>query len=428
MEIDLFKADLDNITFSDIELFTGIHPSGSSRPENERPPEGIRLDYKVDMPDDIGKTVAAFANTYGGIIMLGIEEAEYPPRSKKQKQNIPKAIPGITTKGGDIKSRITNKIVATVYPRPYFSISRPVEIPDLTDKAVVVIRVEESWTTPHMFIKDNKNEIKIRVNDNNFPASLHEIEWLFERRTSRRRQLSENISDHFFDELFITSTIDTSTTSRMNQHNRIHFIPFDRLSFRLDRNSERLFEKQIKKSFNLSSLNIYSRHAEYYEIGICDYSQGKFINEKWRLYSNGSMGFISEFGGGSPRIERLGRLICDTICAFKVYKEVLVEGGYFGQSYLQHELSSAKETKLLPEMLEPVSNMYDPMEGINLGKDAISSAIYPHEHKISRTLDFSDIEKPEEIIAEIFLEHLRALFDGNIDYNKLLEHVRYLNF
>ncbi len=207
MEIDLFKADLDNITFSDIELFTGIHPSGSSRPENERPPEGIRLDYKVDMPDDIGKTVAAFANTYGGIIMLGIEEAEYPPRSKKQKQNIPKAIPGITTKGGDIKSRITNKIVATVYPRPYFSISRPVEIPDLTDKAVVVIRVEESWTTPHMFIKDNKNEIKIRVNDNNFPASLHEIEWLFERRTSRRRQLSENISDHFFDELFITSVL-----------------------------------------------------------------------------------------------------------------------------------------------------------------------------------------------------------------------------
>ncbi len=421
MEMDLFKMDLDNITFPDIESFTGIHS-----PENERPPEGIRLDYKADMPDDIGKTVTAFANTYGGIIMLGVDEAEYSPHSKKQKQNIPKAIPGII-KGGDIKSRITNMIVNTVYPRPYFSISRPVEIPALTGKAVVVIRVEESWTTPHMFIKDNKNEIRIRVNDNNFPASLHEIERLFERRKSREHQLSESISEHFFDDLFITSTMDTSTPSRMNQHHRIHFIPFDTLFFRLDRNSERLFEKQIKTSFNQPILNIHSRHAEYYEIGICYYSQGKFINKKWRLYSNGSMGFISEFGGGSPRTEHLGKLISDMLCAFKVYKKNLVEGGYFGQSYLRHELSSVKETKLLPEMLEPVSNTYDSMEGMNLGKDTISSSIYPHEHKTSLTLDFSDIEKPEEIIAEKFLEHLRTLFDGNIDYNKLLEHVRYLN-
>lgn len=426
MEIDLFKVDLDNITYTDIESFTGIHLTGSSRPENERPPEGIRLDYKADMPDDLGKTVTAFANTYGGIIMLGVDESEYSPHGKKQKQNIPVAIPGIK-KGGDIKSRITNMIVTTIYPRPYFSISRPVEIPDQTDKAVVVIRIEESWTTPHMFIKANKNEIMIRVNDNNFPASLHEIENLFERRKSREHQLSESISDHFFDELFITSTIDISTTSRVNQHHRIHFIPFDTLPFRLDRNSERFFEKQIKASFNLPSLNIHSRHAEYYEIGICDYTQGKFINEKWRLYSNGSMGFISEFGGGSPRTEHLGKLISDALCAFKVYKEILIEGGCFGQSYLQHELSSIKETKLLPEMLEPVSNMYDPMEGINLGKDAISSTIHPHEHKTSRTLDFSEVERPEERIAEIFLEHLRTLFDGNIDYSKLLEHVRYLN-
>lgn len=426
MEIDLFNADLDNITFPDIELFTGIHLKGSSRPENERPPEGIRLDYKTDMPDDLGKTVTAFANTYGGIIILGVDESEYSPDGKKQKQNIPKAIPGIK-KGGDIKSRITNMIVTTVYPRPYFSISRPVEIPDQPDRAVVVIRVEESWTTPHMSIKANKNEIMIRVNDNNFPASLHEIESLFERRKSRVHQMTERISQQFIEDLFINSIIDESTTSRMNQHHRMHFNPSNILQFRLDRNSERLFEKQIKTSFHLSSLNLHSRHAEYYEIGICDYTQGKFINEKWRLYSNGSMGFISEFGGGSPRTEHLGKLIYDTLCVFKVYKEILLEAGYFGQSYLRHELSSVKETKLLPEMLDPASNMYDPMEGMNLGNDTISSTIHPHEHNTSCTLDFSNIERPEETIAEIFLEHLRTLFDGNIDYSKLLEHVRYLN-
>lgn len=422
MDIDLFNADLDNITFSDIELFTGI-----LRPKNERPPEGIRLDYKADMPDDLGKIVIAFANTYGGIIILGVEEAEYSPNGKKQKQNVPVAIPGIK-KGGDIKSRITNMIVTTVYPRPHFSISRPLDILNQQDIAVVVIRVEESRITPHMFIKANRNEIMTRINDNNFPAPLHEIENLFERRKSQGHPMSESIFQHFREDLFISSILDDkSTTSRMNQHHRMYFIPFDTLYIRLDRNYERFFEKQIKTSFNTSNLNIHSRHAEYYEIGICDYTPGKFINVKWRLYSNGSMGFISEFGGGSPRRERLGKLIYDALCAFKVYKEILGEDEYFGQSYLHHELSSVKETKLLPEMLEPVSNMYDPMEGVKLGKDTISSTIHPHEHKTSRTLDFSDIERPEETIAEIFLEHLRALFDGNIDYNKLLEHVRSLN-
>ena len=56
MDRDLYRIDLDDLKFSDIELFTGI-----SRPEAERPQESLRLDYNEHVPDDIGDIVTAFA-------------------------------------------------------------------------------------------------------------------------------------------------------------------------------------------------------------------------------------------------------------------------------------------------------------------------------------------------------------------------------
>ena len=41
---------------------------------NQRIQEGATLDYKKDFPNNLQKTIASFANTMGGIILIGVDE------------------------------------------------------------------------------------------------------------------------------------------------------------------------------------------------------------------------------------------------------------------------------------------------------------------------------------------------------------------
>ncbi len=407
MERDLFQINLDNIQFSDIEQFTGIE-----RPENERPKEGVRLDFKKEISDKIGDTVTAFANTYGGLIILGV-------KSDKNKQNIPVEISGIQgTK--DIKPTIVNKILSTVYPRPSFSVGVAIH-DEKPDHVVVVIRVYESRIAPHMYIAGQSNKISVRVEDENRYASLQEIETLFERRKrlASKDFLTQNLSDLY------VSWKQNGQESRSGNHHKISLIPFDNFGIRLDRNSEREFSNFIRTSFRKDkSIDTDSHHAEYYQIEARN--RERDYHRIWRLYTSGALEFVSQVGNGTPRQENLGDMIVDTISIIEVYKTLLKEKGGFGKSYLQHEISIVENTTLLPKMPSSTDDDcdYDTMNGISLKKDTVNKYVGPNKHVISRELDFSTIDDPEEMIADFFLEHLRMLFQGSIDYEKLLENVK----
>src|SRR6266849_6417511 len=59
----LYVKPADQITWNDIESFC-----------QQGLPEGAYLDYKEDFPKNLEKTIAAMANTLGGIILIGVEE------------------------------------------------------------------------------------------------------------------------------------------------------------------------------------------------------------------------------------------------------------------------------------------------------------------------------------------------------------------
>ncbi len=109
-EMDLFTVDLERTSIADLEDFLGLKD-----PIEMRPPEGLRIDYKLKEPDDFPETVAAFANSYGGLMFIGVE-------SKRQKHNLPISLPGVAFIGGDVRARITGKILSQVHPRPEISI------------------------------------------------------------------------------------------------------------------------------------------------------------------------------------------------------------------------------------------------------------------------------------------------------------------
>ncbi len=119
------KASAD-ITFSDIEDFCREYG------------EGVRVEYKREINKDIPKIVSSFANTLGGIFIIGAET------DAMNKVVLP--IKGIPKRTG-IEEQIQQSALTGIYPAvvPEILICA---VPN-TGAVVVIIRVDESVQAPH---------------------------------------------------------------------------------------------------------------------------------------------------------------------------------------------------------------------------------------------------------------------------------------
>jgi len=169
----------------------------------EQIPEGETIEYKGDFPSNLEKSISAMANTYGGIILIGVE-------ADKIKNTPNPSINGIKPEKG-LEERVTSICLRNIYP-PY---SPPiVKVCDFKnekgeDRAVVFIRVHESDQTPHAI--NNNTDVYLRIRSQNEPlkkgtlrkATLDEIDWLKNRRqkaVENRERLVE-IADRRFESM-----------------------------------------------------------------------------------------------------------------------------------------------------------------------------------------------------------------------------------
>jgi hypothetical protein len=174
----LFSKKMDEIKFSDIEAFCSL-----DSPEEQRPHEGLRIDFKSSFPNDLPKFLVAFANTSGGIILLGVEE----------NQGVPQKIVGVPLGKADIKTRITEIAYSAINPPlvPEVGLAR---MPNDDSKGVVVVRIQESQYPPHMVESGSENSIYVRVNDECQKADLRTIEALLAKRKSATETFSNLVS------------------------------------------------------------------------------------------------------------------------------------------------------------------------------------------------------------------------------------------
>jgi len=166
MESSIFVLELSRITFDDIKSFC-----------NQGFSEGPRIEYKKDFPRNLklAETICAFANTQGGIILIGVQA--------EKKTNRPAAIPGIELREG-LEERVINLCLSHISP----TISPQVKVcdfksdprKDVSDRAILFIRVRFSYMAPHYLLRDNK--IWVRAHDRNSLADLPTIESLIGRR------------------------------------------------------------------------------------------------------------------------------------------------------------------------------------------------------------------------------------------------------
>lgn len=156
----LFTKEIEKITYQDVVDFC-----------NQQYRENIHLDYKQDLDGSLAKTIAAMANTWGGLIVIGVEDEDSKPK-----------LPAIGIPHKEhLREQINNIILGNITP-PVFPEIQICKKED-NQKVFIVIRVLQSNLTPHG-IKNN-SKVYIRTDTSNEPeelATIDRILWLVERR------------------------------------------------------------------------------------------------------------------------------------------------------------------------------------------------------------------------------------------------------
>ena len=159
----MFNLSKDEITFEVVENFCREWP------------EGVRVEYKQEIKD-IPKIVSSFANTQGGIYIIGV-------KANQTDNTVVFPIEGMPDTAG-FEERIMQSAFEGIYP-PVIPEVIKVNVPD-TDNVVVIVRVDESVNAPHAI--QNSTRVYIRVGSVTQPykkpelAEIDRIEYLFKRR------------------------------------------------------------------------------------------------------------------------------------------------------------------------------------------------------------------------------------------------------
>lgn len=170
----LFSKPIDSITYEDVVSFCQLQIK-----------ETVNLDYKLDFPNDLAKTISAFANTYGGLLLIGVDEMDGRPKPPYVGLDYMERL----------QERVINVCIDSIYP-PIVPEVAVCASPD--KKAFVVVRVPESLDTPHAI--QSNSRAYIRTGNTNKPEdslTFDQLEWLIKRREKSielRQSLYENAS------------------------------------------------------------------------------------------------------------------------------------------------------------------------------------------------------------------------------------------
>lgn len=109
-DIDLYKDDLaapeDKELYAAVEVFARI-----ASPQPERTQEGYLLDFKGTWSDSALRAVAAFANTFGGLLLIGVTDED--GRADE--------LVGVPSQRHELKTRIASSIASNISPTPSYN-------------------------------------------------------------------------------------------------------------------------------------------------------------------------------------------------------------------------------------------------------------------------------------------------------------------
>jgi hypothetical protein len=174
--VSLRTKPIGEITFADVKSFC-----------DQQIPEDLRTDYKSDWPKELAKELAAFANTVGGLLIIGVKE--------NPDTRTPDKIVGVL---GTISAseRVTNAGLSLA-PSLAVETTDAIQLEGDPTRSVYVVRVPPSRLAPHIDAK--RDRVHVRTVDVSHPsgitsATIDRIALMLQQRDRYRAQRDDFIS------------------------------------------------------------------------------------------------------------------------------------------------------------------------------------------------------------------------------------------
>jgi hypothetical protein len=417
MAKDLFSEKLELISFTDVEEFLGM-----SSPVAARPTEGALLDYKVDDSGDWVDAVAAFANTAGGLLFFGVQ-------SDKRQNNAPIAVPGLVFSGGDIKARLTAKIVSQVSPRPEFDIGA-MPLPTDSNRFIVVLRVREGTYPPYQYAKErDKIRFPIRVQDTSRQATLRDMEYLFGKRGAFAETTEVRIQQFFAEPLFPQLLKDFSSQPKAESTTKPFHVwsvrPRAPLRLRLDRSFDQFARELVARNFPDSGYGQFwppimsgDRHIIQWQAAVDSATAPQLRwarNIEWT--SSGDLRFAERIDRRDwNEGESISDLFISGLRFLNLVEEFYRSRSSFGSLSALHTVHLQSGFKLLLTFPGEDGN-YRETDAIFIGPMQRTDG--PEVSNATSEIENFATGNRVALICDIMLSHLRQLRQANIDYSKL---------
>lgn len=180
--------------------------------------EGRTIDYKRDLPGnsdgdkkELLADVSSFANTGGGDLVFGMDEAG----------GLPTLITGTSAADLDLEVRRLDSIIAAgLSPRIRHSIK---SVTTAAGPSVLIIRVERSWAGPHRVIYGGHDKFYGRNSGGKYPLDVNELRAAFTLSSTA----TEKIRAFRTDRIIALSNGETPVPFMGSPKVIIHFIPLE---------------------------------------------------------------------------------------------------------------------------------------------------------------------------------------------------------
>lgn len=335
--VDLnFTTAGDNEIYDAIEKFIDI-----SAPQADRQAEGYTVDFKEDWGDKSLRVVASFANTFGGIIVVGVSEL-----SGRANE-----IVGIATRA-ELKTKIAGSISANISPIPSYDIAE-CGLPSDSGKRLAVIRVRAD-NRLHYLLKKGEQPIYVRNVDQSIPALAAELRALIENERINSTLADHEVGPFAEDPAAFRVTRAKGAGTRQERlrdrteassHLRVAIRPLTPLRFSLDYNFEEAFKKRVAKWFeeyleavieNISSESD-SRTSRSYIYKIL--RDGADVESLWSVNAKATLGFACTLAITTNRPTwSLPDVAANLISCIRMADEMLTSTGYYGEIAMEVEM------------------------------------------------------------------------------------------
>jgi hypothetical protein len=325
--IDLYTDDFSRLTDTDvfhaIEAFTR-----TSEPTTARPRESFVLDFKRDWGDRALRTVAGFAHTFGGLLIVGVSE----------KDGQPDQLVGVDSPG-ELKTSIASSIATNISPSPPYQIAE-CSLPTTPNRKLAVVRVRQGDQI-YYCTKKGEHPIYVRNEDESVPADAARLRSLIEAKGAART-LSE-ATQHRISTLQSVGLVhyDRLPPSTVPQHVRIILSPFEHPGLILDSTIEQNFRKLVHQNFAFRYRNTeYEREEERW----IDWYEWRWfraadkLESVWRLTSSGDLAYARQVriqgAEGENPAWSLGDIVADILLLMAVGRSLWRASGSYGEAQL----------------------------------------------------------------------------------------------